>query len=350
MSAVPESRLPARVALAAAGSLAGLLLLEAFCRVAPFQGVRLESFRVEEAASPFLGVISRPKRRGFYRASDLLGYEHEENAAGFTNRHGMTGREHPLAKAPGTFRVLLMGDSIAEPHWAGDSLEDELGRSPECRKVHERFEVWNAGVGSYDVRRYGLYLRQRAARYSPDLIVLFIAMNDFGLDTNTYYKKRDGFIGYHFPLESLRRRGFIPSARLLRRSALYRCVLLRADTWLAARDPGREADAGATGRRYMREILAAARALPAPIVFVVFPYLTPEAARDERQRAEYAAITSVLGAEGTRRLDLSPLFADLRRQDFPLRYKPEDVVHPSPAAYRRISREIGAFLVREKML
>jgi lysophospholipase L1-like esterase len=314
-------------------------------------GVRLESFRLDEEAAPSLRIMGRAKRRGFYRPSDLLGYEHEPNVPMRTNRYGMMGPErkaYPLAKAPGVCRVLLLGDSLAEPSWAAESLEAALKAVPSPR--WKGFEVWNGGTSSYDIRRYSIYLRHRGLRFQPDLVVNFLSMNDFGIDTNTYYLDKDGFMGYHFPLESLRRRGFVPDSRLLRRSALYRFLLMKAEAWASAREGELAGTLQETGRRYVRDILAAAKENSLPVVFVVFPYLDPPEKLDERQRLEYATITGVLSESGAAWLDLSPLFAGMRRQGAGMRWHPKDSVHPSQKAYADVSREIADFLRRRRAL
>lgn len=339
----------AALVLIAGGTLAGLLAAELFLRCFPSAGVRLESFRMGEDKVPFLRILNRAKRQGFYRPSELLGYEHEPGVRGRTNRYGLMGRAYPLEKRPGVFRVLLLGDSVAEPFWAGEELEDALNALPQPAGRRPRFEVWNAGTSSYDIRRYSLFLRHRGLGFRPDLVLVFLSMNDFGLDTNTYYLDSRGFQGYHFPLEALRRRGFVPSSRLLRRSALYRFALMRAEAWAAARDGSQWAQRE-TGLRYVGEILRAGRERSLPVGFVVFPYLDPPARLDERQRREYSAITGVLAESAAAWLDLSGLFDGLRRRGVPFRYNPEDNVHPSPDAYRPISREVAGFLVSKRLL
>lgn len=311
--------------------------------------MRLESFRIDDEGS-YMRIMGRAKRRGFYRPSDLLGYEHEPNVPMRANRYGMMGRAHPREKGPGVFRVLQLGDSIAESPWTGEALEDALNSLPREAGSRRRFEVWNGGTGSYDIRRYSLYLRHRGLRFQPDLAVVFLSMNDFGIDTNTYYRDRDGFTGYHFPLRALRRRGFAPSSWLLRRSALYRFALLRAEAWAAARDATPDDSPRETGRRYVGELLRAGRENSLPVAFVVFPYLDPPGKLAARQRQEYAIITGVLSETGAIRLDLSALFEGMRRRGFPLRLQAEDNIHPSRAAHEDISREIAAFLRREGLL
>ncbi|MBI5240113.1 MAG: SGNH/GDSL hydrolase family protein [Elusimicrobia bacterium] len=336
--------------LVAGGTLTGLLAAELLLRCFPAAGARLESFRIGEDRAPYMRIMSRPKRRGFYRPSDLLGYEHEPDVPGRTNRYGMMGKTHPLEKGPGVSRVLLLGDSVAEPPWVGESLEAELNSWPQSAGSRRRFEVWNAGTGSYDVRRYSLYLRHRGLGFRPDLLVNFITMNDFGLDTNTYYLDKNGFMGYHFPLEALRRRGFVPHSGLLRRSAVYRFALMRAEAWLEARGAGPEEAQREAGRRYVGEILRTAGEHSLPVLFVVFPYLDAPESLSPRRREEYRTITEVLAEAGARWLDLSALFAEMRRRKYPMRLQPEDSVHPSQAAYQDISREIARSLRGQKLL
>ncbi|MFN8636796.1 MAG: SGNH/GDSL hydrolase family protein [Chloroflexota bacterium] len=100
---------------------------------------------------------------------------------------GLRDRRQSYAKPPGTFRVLLLGDSFLEAvqvqQWQGvaERLEVLLNQdSP--RPV----EVINGGVAAYGTGQELLLLDQVGAQFQPDLVVLlFFVGNDL---TNNNYR------------------------------------------------------------------------------------------------------------------------------------------------------------------
>ncbi len=100
---------------------------------------------------------------------------------------GLRDRRQSYEKPPGTFRVLLLGDSFVEAvqvaQWEGiaERLEKLLNDDP-ARPV----EVINAGVAAYGTGQELLLLEQIGAQFQPDLVVLlFFVGNDI---TNNNYR------------------------------------------------------------------------------------------------------------------------------------------------------------------
>jgi len=114
----------------------------------------------------------RPNLRGRFVGTDVV-----------TNSLGMRSPERPLAKTPGTFRIVGIGDSVMFG-WgveANDtylaSLERDLGsRSPE-----RRFEVWNLAVPGYGAVQEVAALREQIDVLTPDLLVAGWVGNDMDL-------------------------------------------------------------------------------------------------------------------------------------------------------------------------
>jgi len=97
------------------------------------------------------------------------------------NSAGWRGREVPIAKPPGVYRVLVLGDSFMAGMQVGDNevfasvLEAELATRIRDRRV----EVINFGVPSYGTDQEYLSLREFGLAYKPDLVVLaFYGQND----------------------------------------------------------------------------------------------------------------------------------------------------------------------------
>ena len=122
-----------------------------------------------------------------YRKDKILLHTHIPGAAGFNtniqkefaikyrvNSHGLRDVEHTWKKPPGTFRVLVVGDSFPEALQVQRDqsfpriLQKILNKTP--RKC--RVEVINAGVSGYSPLIIYLYLKHKGLKYKPDLVLL----------------------------------------------------------------------------------------------------------------------------------------------------------------------------------
>ena len=94
-------------------------------------------------------------------------------------------REYSLEKAPGTFRIIVLGDSVTFGHGTLDEttypflLEQRL----EAWRPDITWEVWNLGVPGYNTGQELAYLEEVGQRYAPDLVVVGFYPND--LQNNT---------------------------------------------------------------------------------------------------------------------------------------------------------------------
>ena len=117
--------------------------------------------------------------RGFYQYDEELGFRVRPGEYG-SNEFGFNDRDYPLEREPGTFRILVLGDSFS---WAGGKdgnyttlMEDRFAAYYGDRRV----EVINAGYSmTHTVEQLAL-LRKFGLRYAPDMVLLaFTAGNDF---------------------------------------------------------------------------------------------------------------------------------------------------------------------------
>ncbi len=128
-------------------------------------------------------------RPGFFLSDPVRGQRLAANYDGWfagvpahTNSLGFRDtREYSLAKAPGTFRILVLGDSVTFGH--GALYETSYPYLLEQRlrewRPDVKWEVWNLGVPGYNTAQELAYLNEVGRRYAPDLVVVGFFPNDF---------------------------------------------------------------------------------------------------------------------------------------------------------------------------
>ncbi len=100
-----------------------------------------------------------------------------------TNALGMRDRPHDPLPAPGSFRIVVLGDSFMEAYQV--PLENSLPYLLQERLAPRGVEVLNLGVGGYGTAQALLALEEEGLGYRPDLVVLaFYAGND--VQNNSY--------------------------------------------------------------------------------------------------------------------------------------------------------------------
>jgi lysophospholipase L1-like esterase len=140
-----------------------------------------------------------------------------------TNSARMRGPEFDAEKAPGTLRIVSIGDSsafgwgVAEEHTYARLLERHLNERQ--AKDGRRFEVLNAGVPGYTSFQGLGYLRRDLLELEPDVVLTYFGLND--LTGARFYSDREQVL----QTESA-------AAYLLKRSRIYQVMwkLLRGSS------------------------------------------------------------------------------------------------------------------------
>ena len=122
------------------------------------------SYPVFWTVDPHLGLVLRPDTAGWFR---------DEGGAYVTiNAHGMRDRPRETAKAPGVYRIAVLGDSFIE------ALQVPLEKTF-CAQLEARLsrpghpvEVLNFGCSGYGTAQELLTLRHRVRAFAPDLVLL----------------------------------------------------------------------------------------------------------------------------------------------------------------------------------
>jgi lysophospholipase L1-like esterase len=152
--------------LCAASLALTLLALEAGLR-AFWGGYYLTGVRSYVTSSATRGWANTPSTRAVYGEAEFR-IEVTHNALGFR------GPELQQGRAPGSVRVLVLGDSFAY----GIGVADDETFSARLAEAVPRVEVLNAGVNGYGTGQELLLLREYAAALRPDLVVVAFFWND----------------------------------------------------------------------------------------------------------------------------------------------------------------------------
>ena len=167
-------RLAARLLLVLGGLLLGLLMVEATFRLAgPNIPLDLTMARFQ-AYHPVYGFFHQPGVSGWVRTDEFTSFVK-------FNTQGLRGPEVAVPKPGGTFRALVLGDSVVEGAQVAEDatmagrLQTELAALAGGRRV----ETVNAGVAGFGTGQQLLFLEREGLAYQPDLIVLvFTIAND----------------------------------------------------------------------------------------------------------------------------------------------------------------------------
>lgn len=124
-----------------------------------------------------------------YRADGALGYTIRPNWETYqvaeeysvrvtTNALGMRGAGASAEKAPGVYRVLVVGDSFAFGYGVEDWETFPARLQAELEERGLRVEVLNAGVPGWSTDGYFVYLREHGFALEPDLVLVALSENE----------------------------------------------------------------------------------------------------------------------------------------------------------------------------
>lgn len=232
---------------------------------------------------------------------------------------------------------MILGDSIAAQNGIREALEEKLNLSSLLGPGY-KFELWNASVPSYDVRRYAIYLKQKGVNYKPDMVAIFFFLNDFDPYTFVYYKDKKGIVRFDFSFRELPKIYF-PNSFLIQHSYLYRFVILRLENYLVKRKRiGNISPEEETGRFYLNIIKDICKDNNITLFCVIFSNLSPLSEYDDNQMLQYRSMRKVLKDLNVHYIDLRNYLPEERMSS--LRERREDDVHPSREAERIIAEII----------
>ena len=148
--------------------LAGMVAIEAWVRLSWDESRGRPGF--------FLSDAGRGQRLAASYDGWFAGVPAHTNSLGFRDT-----REYSLSKPAGTFRILVLGDSVTFGHGAlyETSYPWLLEQRLRDWRPDVKWEVWNLGVPGYNTAQELAYLNEVGVRYQPDLVIVGFFLNDF---------------------------------------------------------------------------------------------------------------------------------------------------------------------------
>ena len=342
-----------RLALIWMGVLAGLVLLEGAVRI--FLPANPDYYDSRKFTRHVAGTRFHENIPGAFSDS-FIGVPVSINSL------GLRGPEISVAKAPGTVRVLGVGDSITFGY--GVRLEDAflsvLEKSLNATApVSVKYQVLNSGVGATGLDYYYYVLRTKAPELKPDVVIVNICLNDIHvyLDALGIAKAPPSAPRKRTPVRVLNT-WLLQHSRLYLasyiqfKSMLYRYRVLdlqkiEGGTFLPLDPPSPEQDrAWASSMDLVSKIVDLSQQNGYRLLLVVFPVetqLSPDMLKLYRDRFGIRLGPEVLSGEPQRRiaefaasrgvpvLDLLPVFREHASEQLYLRNKSinYDPEHPS---------------------
>jgi hypothetical protein len=242
------------------------------------------------------------------------------------NSQGRRDKEVPLKKPSGTFRIAILGDSVAfgARVETKDDFASQLEWTLNARSESLRYQVLNFGVPGYGTWQELSVLKEKTLAYDPDLVILAFVMNDL-FDNN-----QAGKLGY---LNMMRVQGI---AKFLREhSAFYRWMrerVLSVEAQVALRDPCAGGDpqfCWETTRQLLDQMVDTTRQRGVKFVLVVFPIRSQTLGPDPNIEARYQQVlTGYARDKGIPKVDLLKAFTENKDDElFVDDYHPTEIGH-----------------------
>lgn len=318
------------------GIFLSLLIIEAIFYLVPPLKQKYASELFITKFSP-LQWLNNPDSYYKFRPSNLLGHERIPNSAPNINSYGLIGDEFSIKKPKDVFRILLLGDSIAAQNYSVGFLKKKLNSSP----LQTKFEIINAGVGSYQLWHYARFLKYKGIKFNPDMVLISFSLDDARVDLSTCYKTDKGFEIYSILApEVLNKRLF--NVSLFRHSYVYRVVIIALERVLADRDQYDPKEGAINNLKMIKEICQDAEI---PVFGFIWPALIHFEHYAEWEKKQYYALIDSLEYTGVDYLDLSKFLPEEERGN--LREWKHDYVHPSKEGHRIASEAIFSHLMKD---
>jgi len=270
------------------------------------------------------------------------------------NSLGFRGKDFEARKAPGTYRILCVGDSYTFGDYVDDDDTFPAGLEKRLRQASPGtpIEVVNAGVNGYTITDEAGLVQEKGLSLEPDEILVAFVLNDLA-DLTRQISSREN---QRRAAAEMSASALAPVKRWLRHTATYNFLFVIKATVLGRLGldptiqdvpirhllyPPYDATTEALFARYRDELLKLrdlATEHHARLRLVLFPFY--EQVVDGASAEAQARITSMASDAGIPVVDLLPEFLKGGPRAAKLFLMPLDH-HPSAAGHRAAAREVA---------
>ena len=320
-----------KLLLSVVATLAALLVAEVVVRLSGMapEVAFIEKGRFRLSGNPRIGYEPVPGLD--YSGNELSFFDYR----GRSNSLGYRDSDHLLHKSPGTYRIVVLGDSIA----AGLKVLDNAQIFPAVleRDLRARglpVEVINFGVSGYNTQQEVETLKEKGLQFGPDLVLLAYCLNDTD--------RPGGGLLEILLKEDVRRRVLNPARvnRYLAKSAAYRFLRYRALATGDENGPGADLPAD-TVEPSFEDLSRLARQGGFEVLVALFP--TFENLEAYANTGHHEVVRGLSAAEGFHYLDLLPAFRSCAASSTePVGF---DRFHPTPYGHRCAATATADFIV-----
>jgi hypothetical protein len=260
-----------------------------------------------------------------YMPSALFGYELIPKAMNEINSFGMRDKEYPFIKPDGTFRILLLGDSITEFGKWSKYVEDRLN-------VRGRYEIMNCAVAGWNLPNYRAYLKYKGMSFKPDLVLIGFCLNDmtgYNVNMTLLCDNKTGW-GTYVIIDDNKydTKLFLHmNTFLFRHSVIYRMIMTRIIYNMKEKNAVPDGPDGNITALAEMKTECGGRMLG-----IIYPYLKPLAEYDSEEMRQYSQMKAFLDKVNIEYLDLTPYFNKYGAGIVKFRTVPEDKIHYNPEA------------------
>lgn len=321
-----------------------------------------------------------------YKISDIPGLVYEmlpnlnkKDKDGFlleTNSMGIRAREYKIPKPDGTFRILILGDSVS---YGLDLTKDKvfsvlLEKMLNDKKEDIQYEVINASVPGYNTMEEYISFVNKYYKYKPDLVIVGFCFNDLSpafiqwSDHNSVIYKdikhriddKDSAFENMTPYEVLSigmpnmfHLPFIVHRKLMLHSAIYRTCTIGIYNFLSKKNPLKYPNEGYLSiikeqfEYAVRHLKAYCKDNNIDLIFVLFPALTEDNAYPKLE-ASIDKARNILQSASIIYIDPKPYYKANATSLSELSIRKGDVCHFSALGHKLTAEVIYNFLDQEK--
>jgi lysophospholipase L1-like esterase len=280
-------------------------------------------------------------------ASDVLLYE-PKPSTGDINAYGVRDFPFAIEKPPGTFRIVVLGDSIGfgfcndrQPLAVEDTFAKVLERDLRARFPAQPIEVLNLSVSGYDTAQEVEFLSRKGLPLDPDLVLIAYCLNDAWSASAERIAFERGGLGKLMGSSELFQRIYLDSD--LVRFAMQRWQIVAAK--LRETRDAEKADRTVLGFDRLARLGAERGFATVVAAFPAFENWEPY-----RREGEHAAVAAKAAAEGFAFLDLLPPFREASNGEFRALQGRCNREHPDEQGHAVAARAIEAFLVERRLV